>query len=80
MHGMTNAQLNAFLEQLARLVESKAATVEDAAKLLVECYDIDNEQALADAQRWVEKLAQCALVDMQVDSLFGMCNDCFGFP
>ncbi|MCI8499256.1 MAG: hypothetical protein HFE28_01410 [Clostridia bacterium] len=32
--GMTNAQLNAFLEQLAKLIESKAITVADAAELV----------------------------------------------
>lgn len=32
--GMTNAQLNAFLEALAKLVESKAKTVEDAAEII----------------------------------------------
>lgn len=41
MHGMTNAQLNAFLEQLARLIESKAATVEDAARLIREAKTTD---------------------------------------
>ena len=34
--GMTNAQLNAFLETLARLVEEKALTVEQAADLIRE--------------------------------------------
>jgi uncharacterized protein (UPF0335 family) len=33
-NGMTNAQLNAFLEQLAKLVESKALTVAEAAELI----------------------------------------------
>ena len=32
--GMTNAQLNAFLEQLAKLIESKAITVAEAAELV----------------------------------------------
>lgn len=31
---MTNAQLDAFLETLARLVETKAATVTEAAELI----------------------------------------------
>ena len=31
---MTNAQLDAFLETLAKLVESKATTVEEAAELI----------------------------------------------
>ncbi len=32
--GMTNAQLNAFLESLAKLIEAKAETVEQAAELV----------------------------------------------
>lgn len=32
--GMTNAQLDAFLETLAKLVESKAKTVEEAAEII----------------------------------------------
>lgn len=31
---MTNAQLNAYLETLAKLVESKAKTVEEAAEII----------------------------------------------
>ena len=34
--GMTNKQFDAFLETLAKLVESKAKTVEEAAKLIRE--------------------------------------------
>ena len=36
MHGTTNDQLNAFLEQLARLIESRAATVTEAAQIVRE--------------------------------------------
>lgn len=32
--GMTNAQLNAFLETLAKLVEEKALTINQAAELI----------------------------------------------
>lgn len=32
--GMSNAQLNAFLETLAKFVESKAVTVKEAAELI----------------------------------------------
>ncbi len=35
-NGMTNAEFNAFLETLARLVESKAKTPEEAAELIRE--------------------------------------------
>lgn len=34
--GMTNAQLNEYLETLAKLVESKAKTVEEAAEIIRE--------------------------------------------
>ena len=34
MDGMTNAEFNAFLETLARLIESKAKTVEEAAEIV----------------------------------------------
>ena len=33
-NGMTNAEFNAFLETLAKLVESKAETVKEAAELI----------------------------------------------
>lgn len=32
--GMTNAEFNAFLETLAKLIESKATSVEEAAELV----------------------------------------------
>ncbi len=32
--GMSNAQFNAYLETLAKLVESKAKTVEEAAEII----------------------------------------------
>ena len=34
--GMTNAQLNEYLETLAKLIESKAKTVEEAAEIIRE--------------------------------------------
>lgn len=34
--GMTNAEFNAFLETLARLVETTAATPEEAARMIRE--------------------------------------------
>ena len=34
--GMTNAEFNAFLETLAKLVESKAETVDEAVQLIRE--------------------------------------------
>ena len=32
--GMTNAEFNAFLETLAKLIESKAKSVEEAAEIV----------------------------------------------
>lgn len=34
MEGMTNQQLNAFLEALAKLIESDAKTVSEAAEIV----------------------------------------------
>lgn len=34
VQGMTNAQLNAFLENLAKLIEAQATTAEQAAELV----------------------------------------------
>ena len=40
---MTNAQFNAFLENVAKLIESKAQTVEEAAEIVREAKtDIKN--------------------------------------
>jgi len=36
MNGMTNAQLNTFLETLAKLIENKAQTVSEAAEIVRE--------------------------------------------
>lgn len=35
-NGMTNQQLNAFLENLAKLVENKASTAAEAAEIIRE--------------------------------------------
>ncbi len=34
--GMTNAEFNAFLETIARLIESKATSIQDAATIVRE--------------------------------------------
>ena len=38
-------------------------TVEDAAKVLVDTYGIDNGLALADAGKWVESLKKCGVIE-----------------
>ena len=35
-HGMTNAELNTFLETLARLIEAKATSAAEAAQIIRE--------------------------------------------
>lgn len=43
---MTNAQFNAFLENVAKLIESKAQTVEEAAEIVREAKtDSKNDKA-----------------------------------
>jgi hypothetical protein len=44
-------------------VQGREFGVDDVAKLLVERYDIGSEQAQTDAQRWVEKLIECRLIE-----------------
>ena len=43
-------------------LQGKEFEVADVATLLVDEYGIDTETATADAQAWVEKLAECGLV------------------
>ena len=55
------------LNQSARLLYEALAerefTAEDAAKVLVETYEIGDEQALVDAEKWIESLKQCGVID-----------------
>lgn len=39
-------------------------TTEDAAELLQTTYGIAHEQAVADAQRWVDRLIECNVIDV----------------
>jgi hypothetical protein len=38
-------------------------TAEDAAKVLVDTYGIGEERAWKDAEKWVESLKQCGVID-----------------
>lgn len=38
-------------------------SAEEAARLLVERYGVDEATALRDAQNWVERLAECGIVE-----------------
>lgn len=53
-----NSSAKLLYEQLA----GKEFTLEDAAKVLVDTYHIDNNQALADAEKWVEALCKCQVI------------------
>lgn len=44
-------------------IEGKSFDVNAVAALLAEHYGIDDEVAQRDAQRWVEKLDECGLLD-----------------
>ena len=43
-------------------LQGKEFEVSDVATLLVEEYEIDTDTATADAQAWIEKLAECGLI------------------
>ncbi len=43
-------------------LQGKEFCAEDAARILIENYEIDEATAAKDAQAWVEKLAECGLV------------------
>ena len=44
-------------------LSGKEFSVESVAELLVERYGIDNELAIKDAQRWVDKLVECKVIE-----------------
>lgn len=48
---------------LYRTLAEKDFTAEDAAKVLVDTYGISEERALKDAEKWVESLKQCGVID-----------------
>ena len=43
-------------------LQGKEFEVSDVATLLIDEYEIDTDTATADAQAWVEKLAECGLI------------------
>ena len=55
--------LNESARYLWGSLEGREFDVEGVAELLVEGYEIDREQALADAQVWVAKLQECGLIE-----------------
>ena len=56
-------QLNETACRLYRELAEREFTTEDAARVLVEAYGIDGEQALADAGKWVEALKGCGVIE-----------------
>ena len=55
--------LNKSARFLYEALAEKDFTEEDAAKVLVETYGIDNTQAQKDAEKWIESLKQCGIID-----------------
>ena len=55
--------LNASARLLYQALAEQDFTIEDAAKVLVETYEICEEQALKDAEKGVEPLKQCGVIE-----------------
>ena len=55
--------LNASAKLLYESLSEKVFTLEDAAAVLVSTYGISQEQALKDAQVWVEALQKCKVIE-----------------
>ena len=55
--------LNASARLLYESLSEKVFTLEDAAAVLVSTYGISQEQALKDAQVWVEALQKCKVIE-----------------
>ena len=55
--------LNTSAKLLYESFSEKVFTLEDAAAVLVSTYGISQEQALKDAQVWVEALQKCKVIE-----------------
>jgi hypothetical protein len=55
--------LNASAKLLYESLSEKVFTLEDAAAVLVSTYGISQEQALKDAQVWVDGLQKCKVIE-----------------
>lgn len=55
--------LNETACKLYRELAEREFTTGDAARVLTEAYRIDEEQALADAAKWVEELKSCGVIE-----------------
>ena len=55
--------LNASARLLHQALAEQDFTVDDAARVLAETYGVDHERALKDAEKWVESLKQCGVIE-----------------
>lgn len=55
--------LNKSARLLYESMSGKDFTVEDAAKVLMDRYGINEELALKDAQKWLEPLMECGVIE-----------------
>lgn len=55
--------LNASAEWLIESLRGRDFTIEDAARLLGERYEVDPDTALRDAGLWADRLAGCGLLE-----------------
>lgn len=55
--------LNASALVLWNALTGKEFTVEEAAEVLVQNFEVESEVALRDATVWVERMAECGLIE-----------------
>lgn len=55
--------LNATARMLYETLAEKEFSLEDAAQVLVSTYGISNEQALKDADTWINDLKNCGVIE-----------------
>lgn len=55
--------LNASALVLWNALTGKEFTVEEAAEVLVQNFEVESEVALRDATAWVERMAECGLIE-----------------
>jgi hypothetical protein len=55
--------LNATARMLYETLTAKEFSLEDAAQVLVSTYGISNEQALKDADTWINDLKNCGVIE-----------------
>jgi hypothetical protein len=55
--------LNDSAELLFNELSGRDFDIDDAAKVLVENYEIDEATALTDAGKWADKLVECGIIE-----------------